>query len=142
LANKKNFVLDTNVLLHDAQSIFKFQDNLVVIPLIVIEELDTFKKGEGEIARNSRQVSRYLDELRVKGDISVGIPLDNGGTLKVDISGSNEGVHEFLKGETPDNKILSVAYKAKIKNEKVIFRIYPVSMCFIIIMQIRQRIRK
>jgi rRNA maturation RNase YbeY len=70
----KIFVLDTNVLLHDARSIFKFEDNLVVIPLVVLEEADHFKKGEGETSRNSRQGARYLDELRVLGDIYVCIP--------------------------------------------------------------------
>ena len=116
MENKKFFVLDTNVLLHDAQSIFKFEDNFVVIPLIVIEELDTFKKGEGELARNSRQVSRYLDELRIKGDISKGIPLERGGILKVDVENHKDFNLDFLKEATPDNKIIGVAYKEKLNN--------------------------
>ena len=64
---KKIFVLDTNVLLHDPRAIFSFEDNDVIIPIVVIEELDKFKKGIDEIGRNARQVSRILDEYRLKG---------------------------------------------------------------------------
>ena len=109
----KIFVLDTNVLLHDSQSIFKFEDNLVVIPLVVIEEVDHFKKGEGETSRNSRQVSRFLDDLRVKGDISNGIPLERGGFLKVDVNSYGDLGISALSEQTPDNQILSVALKMK-----------------------------
>lgn len=112
----KIFVLDTNVLLHDARSIFKFEDNLVVIPLVVLEEADHFKKGEGETSRNSRQVSRYLDELRVKGDISEGIPLEREGVLKVDIGKYSDFGISALKEMTPDNQIIGVAYKMKMEN--------------------------
>lgn len=112
----KIFVLDTNVLLHDAQSIFKFEDNFVVIPIVVIEEVDNFKKGEGETSRNSRQVSRYLDELRVQGDISKGIKLERGGYLKVDMVNHDPNGMDSLKDPIPDNKILGVAYRLKILN--------------------------
>lgn len=112
----KIFVLDTNVLLHDAQSLFKFEDNFIVIPLVVIEEVDHFKKGEGETSRNSRQVSRYLDELRVQGDISKGIQLERGGYLKVDVSNHSSHGIDTLKDPIPDNKILGVAYKTKLDN--------------------------
>ena len=60
-AGRKHFVLDTNVLLHNAQSIFKFAEHEVVIPLAVIEELDTFKKNNDETGRNARTVTRALD---------------------------------------------------------------------------------
>ncbi|MBQ3835456.1 MAG: PhoH family protein, partial [Elusimicrobia bacterium] len=63
----KSFVLDTNVLLHDPDSIFSFKDNKVVIPLTVIEELDNFKKLNDERGRGARLISRTLDSLRVKG---------------------------------------------------------------------------
>ena len=64
---RKHFVLDTNVLLHNANSIFKFAEHEVVIPLAVIEELDTFKKNNDERGRNARQVTRALDRLRAQG---------------------------------------------------------------------------
>ena len=74
----KTYVLDTNVLLHNPQSIFSFLDNHVVIPLAVIEEIDNQKKRQDEIGRNARIVSRHLDGLRSKGRLSEGIPLPQG----------------------------------------------------------------
>ena len=55
---RKNFVLDTNVLLHDPRSIYSFDDNTVIVPIYVIEELDMFKKDMSELGRNARQVAR------------------------------------------------------------------------------------
>ena len=63
----KHFVLDTNVLLHDPRAIFQFADNDVVIPIFVLEEIDTFKKEASERGRNAREVARLLDELRANG---------------------------------------------------------------------------
>ena len=80
---KKTFVLDTNVLLYDPMSPFKFDDNDVCIPLIVIEELDRFKKDQHENGRNARYFSRVVDELRSRGSLAEGVKLDNGGTLTI-----------------------------------------------------------
>jgi PhoH-like ATPase len=81
---KKNYVLDTNVLLHDPQSIFKFEDNNLVVPIFVIEEIDNFKKEPTERGRNARQVTRYLDGLREKyGSLAAGVGLPSGGALTV-----------------------------------------------------------
>src|SRR3546814_17392721 len=63
MSKRKIFVLDTNVLLHDPSSLFRFEEHDLFIPMMVLEELDTAKKGISEIARNARQVSRLLDEL-------------------------------------------------------------------------------
>src|SRR5512135_3340112 len=81
----KNFVLDTNVLLYDPQAIFKFEENNLIIPITVIEEIDRFKKDMNETGRNARQLSRYLDDLRKKGSLSEGVRLENGGMLRVEI---------------------------------------------------------
>ncbi|MCE1228175.1 MAG: PIN domain-containing protein, partial [Firmicutes bacterium] len=70
---KKVFVLDTNVLLHDSQAIFRFQEHDIVIPIVVIEEMDSFKKDQTEVGRNARAVSRQLDRLRAKGSLSDGV---------------------------------------------------------------------
>jgi len=110
----KVFVLDTNVLLHDPNSIFKFEDNLVILPMTVLEELDHFKKGQDEKSRNSRQLSRYLDELRLTGDISEGVSLENGGALKVYVD--NNLNLDKLKKNIADNKILAVALNEKKTN--------------------------
>ena len=85
-SSKKVFVLDTNVLLHDPQAIFRFQEHDLVIPIVVIEEIDTFKKDQTEIGRSARTISRNLDGLRAKGSLSQGVQLDGGGILTVDIS--------------------------------------------------------
>ena len=80
---KKNFVLDTNVLLHDPRSLFSFDDNNVVIPIYVIEEIDKFKRDLSELGRNARVVARYLDAFRAEGSLAEGVPLPGGGTLRV-----------------------------------------------------------
>ena len=71
------FVLDTNVLMHDPVSLFRFEEHDIYLPMIVLEELDGHKKGMTEVARNARQVSRSLDQLAAKsgGDIAQGLPL-------------------------------------------------------------------
>src|SRR5579863_435653 len=82
-ANKKIFVLDTNVLIHDPKSLFSFVGAQVGIPAVVLEELDQFKSEGTERGRNTRETIRQLDHLREKGSLKDGVPLDNGGTLKV-----------------------------------------------------------
>ena len=81
---RKHFVLDTNVLLHNAQSIFKFAEHEVVVPLAVIEELDTFKKNNDDRGRNARQVTRALDRLRAQGALFEGVVWnEQGGSIRV-----------------------------------------------------------
>jgi PhoH-like ATPase len=108
----KIFVLDTNVLLHDPNSIFAFRDNDVVIPIVVIEELDKFKKQVDEIGRNARQASRHLDNLRLKNKLSTGVTMDNGGTLRVELNHANIDPCPMPKDlflSLADNRILMVA---------------------------------
>lgn len=73
--------MDTNVILSDPKCIYKFENNDVHIPLIVIEELDRHKKGHEELARNARAFSRDVDELRTQGSLATGVKLHTGGTL-------------------------------------------------------------
>lgn len=77
----KNYILDTNVLLHDPNSLLSFQENSVLIPIEVIEEIDRFKRESSELGQNARAVSRQLDGLRAQGHLSEGVPLPNGGRL-------------------------------------------------------------
>ena len=108
---KKTYVLDTNVLLHDAQALFRFEDNDVVIPMTVIEEIDHFKKDLNETGRNARQVSRILDGLREKTHLVEGVSLEGGGVLKVVLC-TDDALHRLpleLRGEQADNRILAVA---------------------------------
>ena len=110
----KIFVLDTNVLLHDAQSIYQFEENTVIIPMVVLEELDNFKKNIDETGRNSRKLSRNMDELRKLGDISKGVQLPNGGILKVDTRMTVEKIK--LNPQKPDTLILETAYQETLNN--------------------------
>lgn len=85
LRSDRYFVLDTNVLLHDSKALFAFKGVIVVIPFVVLEELDSFKRETGEIGRNARDAIRHLDDLRERGSLSEGVPLNKGSTsiLKV-----------------------------------------------------------
>lgn len=106
---KKIYIIDTNVLLHDPQSLNRFADNDIVIPMIVIEELDNFKTNADERGKNARLVSRYLDELRAKGKLGQGVKLENGGTLKVEFPKENI-LPAGLSFHKADNDILNTAY--------------------------------
>lgn len=119
----KTFVLDTSVLLFDPSSIFKFGDNVVQIPLVVIEELDRFKKDPNENGRNARTFSRYIDDLRKQGNISEGIDLDGGGKLLVSVGRpSADSTPAFIDLNINDNIILESALKVK-KNGGEVFLI-------------------
>jgi PhoH-like ATPase len=105
---KKTFVIDTNVLLHDPRAMFSFEDNDVVIPIYVVEEIDGFKKDLSELGRNARQVSRYLDDLRSEGSLSKGVKLDRGGMLRVASTQKDLPKH-ISTDRGQDSKILAVA---------------------------------
>lgn len=100
---RKTFVLDTNVLIHDPESIFKFEENDVVIPMVVIEELDRLKKGHGEIAYSARHALKNIDGLRERGNIAAGVQLETGGTVTI------EYIPHFSDILSPDNAIIKTA---------------------------------
>ncbi|ABR30346.1 PhoH family protein [Thermosipho melanesiensis] len=103
----KNFVLDTNVLIHDPESIYSFEDNAVIIPLPVLEELDNLKRHTGSLGKYARQAIREFDKLRQKGKLSEGVKLENGGLLKVIHLKKNEHENiDFLFEKYIDNWIL------------------------------------
>jgi PhoH-like ATPase len=116
----KFFVLDTNVLLHNPESITSFDDNVVVLPMTVIEELDNFKRHNDELGRSARQVIRQLDRLRASGNLRDGVMMENGGTLRITVETQDmPGV--FMDMSVPDNRILAVAYGLKSEGQRVIF---------------------
>jgi PhoH-like ATPase len=119
---KKYFVLDTNVLLHNPNSIYSFADNTVVIPIAVVEEIDNFKKDNTETGRNARFIIRALDKLRDKGTLAKEVPLGKvKGHLIVDFE-SKLPRNFPLKSDIPDNRILATAYKyTRSKKAPVIF---------------------
>lgn len=112
---RKLFVLDTNVLLHDPSSIFRFQEHDIFLPMVALEELDHHKKGMTEVARNARQVSRTLDDLCSEvNDLLAGIPLDclgnkeATGQLWFQTSKLDDPLSIQLPDSKADNMILSV----------------------------------
>jgi len=112
----KIYCLDTNVLLHDPNAIFSFSENDVVIPAIVLEEVDSKKRLMDELGRNARQVSRILDALRLTGKLYEGIQLENGGTLKIELNHSSFAqLQDIFSERTNDNRILAVAKNLQIE---------------------------
>lgn len=124
MANKKNYVLDTNIILHNPHALLAFEDNNVILPDVVIDELDKHKKANGEIGANARQASRMLDSFRCdenkeNGDLLSGYKLPNGGTLRVEMNCINTQMPDTW-ANTPDLRILRVCKGLKEKGEKII----------------------
>jgi PhoH-like ATPase len=112
---KKNYILDTNVLLHDPNSLLSFEENNVVLPIEVIEEIDRFKRESTELGQNARTVSRMLDALRGKGRLSEGVRLPNGGHLRIVFQKGHATTngHAVFGTDSVDNRILSLAFGIK-----------------------------
>ncbi len=108
-AKKKNFVLDTNVILHDFRCLDNFEENDIYIPIVVLEELDKFKKGNDQINYNAREFLRQLDAITDDNLFTKGISLGNGlGNLFIDTSiKSQERIAEIFPERIPDHRILS-----------------------------------
>lgn len=103
---RKNFVLDTNVLLHDPNALQAFQDNNVCIPIYVIEEIDHFKKDLSELGQNARHVTRFIDRFRGEGNLQDGVPLPGGGLLRVLFATTDHDIEM-----SPYHKDLSVSHQ-------------------------------
>ena len=108
MSDRKIFIIDTCVLLYDKDSIHSFPENDVLIPLVVLDELDRFKDKKGLIGENARYINRFLDDLRKEGSLHTGIELENGQTIKVALSGFNK-VPVGLDPDYTDNKMISLA---------------------------------
>lgn len=123
---KKNYILDTNVLLHDPNSLVRFEDNCVLLPIEVIEEIDRFKRESTELGQNARAVSRTLDSLRSEGCLSEGVNLPNGGQLRIVFpkrTTKRNGNAMVFTTDSVDNRILATAeaiQKADPKNQTVL----------------------
>ncbi len=126
MTDKRLFVLDTNVLMHDPTALFRFQEHDIYLPMVVLEELDNNKKGHSEVARNARQASRFMDDLM--GDLSTesiadGIPLSQGGFVNGHKAASGKlffqteileaKLPSSLPGSKSDNTILGTALALK-----------------------------
>jgi PhoH-like ATPase len=119
----KSFILDTNVILHDATSIHQFKEHDVIIPLTVIEELDHFKRGNQVINLNAREFARTLDTMTGSALFNGGVVMGKGkGRVRIAISkGISPEIKDIFKEDTPDHRILSVAldYSKKVKDTSV-----------------------
>jgi PhoH-like ATPase len=109
---RKNYVLDTNVLLHDPGAMYRFEDNNVVIPIYVLEEIDNFKKDLSELGRNARGVARQLDQHRVDGGLSHPVALPSGGTIRVAFA-TGAIPPPLRTSQRTDNYILAVALEVR-----------------------------
>jgi PhoH-like ATPase len=122
---KKNYILDTNVLLHDPNSLLCFEDNNVLLPIEVIEEIDRFKRESSELGQNARAVSRSLDGFRGTGRLSEGVKLPNGGQLRIVFQKADSARvgHAVFGTDSVDNRILAMAFdimKSQPKSQTVL----------------------
>lgn len=121
--SRKTFVIDTNVFIHDPTAIQQFQDNDVVVPLVVLEELDSLKRYTDEAGKNSRAVIRYIDSLKAAkmGDLHTGVVIPEGPKVRIYLDAQPERVDGFpLPLNRGSNQLLLVAYLLKAKGESVV----------------------
>ena len=117
----KHFVLDTNVLLHNPNAIFLLADNEIIIPFEVLEELDKFKTGNDDLGRNARTVIRHLDRLRQAGKLADGVTVpETGGVVRI-VLPRESPLSPGLTSNSPDNRIISVAYGLHQEGKRVTF---------------------
>lgn len=105
---QKTYILDTNVLIQAPYALQSFEDNHLVLPLAVLEELDGLKNAEGERGANARQAIRYLESLRTAGNLLEGVPLPGGGTLRLEVNCVDVKLPEGFPDHKNDNRILKV----------------------------------
>lgn len=116
----KNYVLDTNVLVHDPLSIYNFSDNNIIIPLLVIEELDNLKKRDGMLGFHARNAAREINKLRQHGNLLDGVKLSGGGILRIELDHMNTAsMPDGLDLSKNDNKLLTIAWNLQRENAKI-----------------------
>lgn len=111
---RKIFILDTNILIHDPNSIYNFRGNDVFLPIEVIEEIDKLK-GKQDTGINARMASRVIEEIRKKGNLSKGVELPDEIFFKVIVESGKDSIPEGLKKDSTDNSVLGVTIKIKNK---------------------------
>ena len=117
----RSYILDTNVLLHDADSLFAFEDNNLILTIDVLEELDRFKRGNDEKARNARRVIRDIDSLRNGLPLSHGVPIRTGGKLYILVKSFLDELPKGMDRSVTDNRILATACALKKVGVEVVF---------------------
>ena len=116
---KKTYVVDTNVILYSPNAILSFGDNDVIIPEVVLEELDSFKKDKSDLGANARYAARLIDKLRNEGKLNEGINLENGGKLRVEMNHYDTKIPSTWSKDKADNRILQVCKALKEQGEDV-----------------------
>jgi len=116
----KTYVLDTNVLIQSPTALESFEENQVIIPIAVIEELDSLKNSEGEKGANARSAIRLLERLRLQGDLLKGVGISNGGNVWIEINYRDISLPEDLPESKMDNRILQVCKGLSQNEDKVI----------------------
>ena len=114
----KTYVIDTNVLIQAPYALHRFEENQVILPVVVLEELDHLKKADGEKGANARAAIRILENLRQKGDLLSGVALENGGSLRVEKNFVDVELPPDLPDEKMDNRILKVCLGLKRQAEE------------------------
>lgn len=117
---EKTYVLDTNVLIQAPYALESFEDNEIIIPMVVLEELDYLKKEEGEKGRNAREVIRYLEQLRKNGNLLEGVALNENGSLRVEKNYLHVELPPDLPEHQSDNRILQVCKGLMEENDKTV----------------------
>lgn len=126
-ANVKHFVIDTNVLLHNPDGLFVFQENHLIIPYPVIEELDAMKRREDDVGRNARTAIRHLDRIRREGVLTEGVDLSvlgaasRGATGRIWIDTQDYNRPAILSEDKPDNRIIAVAWHLHQQGKRAVF---------------------
>ena len=138
---KKTYVLDTNVLLSDPNSIFSFEDNDLIIPMAVLEELDHHKSRLDEVGRNARSTSKTLDTLRLKGSLVEGVLLQNGAKLR--IASINPNVLTNLPPELLSSKVdnMIISFMLQLKQENLFNSVDTPSIAILVTKDINVRIK-
>lgn len=117
---KKTYVLDTNVLIQAPYALQCFEDNDIVLPVTVLEELDALKTAEGERGANARLAIRFLEEMRAQGSLLQGVPLSSGGSLRLEINCVDIRLPEGFTDYKNDNRILKICEGLRRTQEKVV----------------------
>jgi len=123
----KHFVIDTNVLLHNPEALFVFQENHLIIPYPVIEELDAMKRREDDVGRNARSAIRHLDRIRREGILTEGVDLSvlgaasRGATGRIWIDTQDHDRPAILSDDKPDNRIIAVAWHLHQQGKRAVF---------------------
>ncbi|MFL0198074.1 PhoH family protein [Clostridium sp. WILCCON 0269] len=116
---KRTYVLDTNVILYSPGAILAFGDNDVVIPEVVLEELDDFKKDKNDLGANARHAARLIDHFRKKGKLNTGVDLPGGGKLRVEMNHYDTQIPLAWDRSKPDNRIIQVCKGLKEQGENI-----------------------